>query len=114
MRDHARGMLVFDGMGHYSLTIIAGDLPKFASNNRALGNPDENKAIIGGSLAHFGIYVVNEADKSFLFRIERCTFPNWEGAELSRAFVMAGDELTYKDPRASAGGFATVVWQRVK
>ena len=111
---HAKGMLVFDATGHYMITLIAGDLPKFASNNRAMGTGDENKAVIGGSLAHFGTYVVNDVEKSFTFQVERVTFPNWEGAELRRSFVITADMLTYTDPRASAGGFATVVWKRVK
>jgi len=111
---HAKGMLVFDATGNYMLTLIAGDLPKFASNNRATGTADENKVVIGGSLAHFGTYAVNDAEKSFTFRVERVTFPNWEGAELKRSFVITADELIYTDPRASAGGFATVVWKRVK
>jgi Lipocalin-like domain len=42
----AKGMLVLDGAGHFMLTIIGPDLPKFSSNNRAAGTPDENKAVV--------------------------------------------------------------------
>jgi hypothetical protein len=111
---HAKGMLVFDDGGHYAIIFVAGDLPKFAANSRAMGTAEENKAVVGGSLAHFGTYVVNEGDRTFTFRMERCTYPNWEGAELKRSFVLAKDQLTYTDPNASAGGFATVIWARVK
>jgi hypothetical protein len=60
----AKGALSLDASGRYMITIIGADLPKFASNNRAAGTADENKAVVGKSIAHFGTYSVNEADKS--------------------------------------------------
>jgi hypothetical protein len=111
---NAKGVLMFDANGHYMITFIGANLPKFASNNRATGTVDENKAVVGGSLAHFGTYIVNEADKSFTYRIDSATFPNWDHAEQKRSFAIAGDELKYTVPSASAGGAATVIWKRVK
>ena len=96
------------------ITFFAANLPKFASNNRANGTTDENKAIVTGSLTHFGTYTVNEADKSFTFHIENATFPNWDKTEQKRAFVISGDELKYTTPVASAGGTAALIWKRAK
>jgi hypothetical protein len=109
-----KGLLVFDGGGRYVITFFAGNLPKFGSNNRATGTAEENKAIVTGSLAHFGTYTVNEADKSFTFHIENATFPNWDKTEQKRPFVISGDELKYMTAAASAGGTATLVWRRAK
>src|SRR6266478_4298459 len=50
---NAKGVLMFDANGRYTITFIGASLPKFASNSRATGTADENKAIVGGSLAHF-------------------------------------------------------------
>ena len=111
---NAKGILVFDAGGRYVITFFAANLPKFASNNRANGTPEENKAIVSGSLAHLGTYTVNEADKSFTFRVENATFPNWDNTEQKRPFVITSDELKYTTPMASAGGTATVVWKRAK
>ena len=111
---NAKGVLMFDANGHYMITFIGASLPKFGSNNRATGTVDENKAVVGGSLAHFGTYIVNEADKSFTYRIDSATFPNWDHAEQKRSFAIAGDELKYTVPLASAGGTATVIWKRLK
>jgi len=105
---------MFDANGHYTITFIGSNLPKFASNNRASGTPDENKAVVGSSLAHFGTYVVNEADKSLTYRIESATFPNWDKTDQKRSFVITGDELKYTVPAGSAGGTGTVTWKRVK
>jgi hypothetical protein len=110
---NAKGVLVFDNNGRYVITFIGSNVPKFASNNRAAGTAEENKAVVAGSLAHFGTYTVNEADKSFTFRVENATFPNWDNTELKRPFVMTGDELKYT-AAASAGGTATVIWKRAK
>lgn len=111
---NAKGLLLFDEKGRYSIIFIAANLPKFVSGNRSNGTADENKAVIAGSLAHFGTYVVDEADKSFTFQVDRATFPNWEGKNTKRSFVIAGDELRFTDPHASAGGVATTTFERAK
>ena len=111
---NAKGSLVFDANGRYSIVFIAADLPKFVSGNRTTGTADENKAVVAGSLAHFGTYVVDEADKSFTFQIERTTFPNWEGKNNKRSFVIAGDELRFTDPHSSGGGVAATIFRRAK
>jgi hypothetical protein len=111
---NAKGLLVFDGNGRYTIIFVAANLPKFVSGNRSSGTADENKAVIAGSLAHFGTYVVDEADKSFTFQIDRATFPNWESKNLKRSFVVTGDELRFSDPHASAGGVATATFKRAK
>jgi lipocalin-like protein len=110
----AKGTLFFDATGRFSIVFIAAGLPKFASNNRSQGTADENKAIVGGSIAQFGTYVVNEADKSFTFRVERSTFPNREGMEQRLAFTVSADDLMFTDPHSSAGGATTVTWKRAK
>ena len=109
-----KGVLVFDANGRYVITFIAANLPKFASNNRATGTADENKAVVSGSFAHFGTYVVNEADKSLTYKVENATFPNWNKTEQKRPFVITGDELKYTVQTVSAGGTGTVTWKRAK
>ena len=109
-----KGVLMLDANGRYVILFTSADIPKVASNNRLTATADENKAIVGGSVAHFGTYVVNEADKSFTFKVESSTFPNWSKTEQKRSFVIAGDELKYTVPVATAGGTATIVWKRAK
>jgi Lipocalin-like domain len=109
---NAKGVLSLDANGHYVLTIIGASLPKVASNNRSTATPEENKAIVGGSIAHFG--TVSISDKTIIFKVESATFPNWNGTEQKRAFSLTGDELKYTVAAASAGGTATVTWRRAK
>lgn len=110
----ANGSLVFDANGRYSIIFIAAGLPKFVSGNRSTGTADENRAVVAGSLAHFGTYVVDEMDKSFTFQVERATFPDWEGKNNKRSFAIAGDELHFTDPHASGGGVATTIFRRAR
>lgn len=107
-----KGLVIFDGNGRYALVNARADLPRFASTNRTQGTPEENKAVVLGSIAHFGRYAVNEVERTITFYIEGSTFPNWSGVEQKRPFVLAGDELKWTTP-ASGGGLGEVVLKRV-
>jgi hypothetical protein len=111
---NAKGVLTLDANGRYVLVFMRASLPKFASNNRMTGTPDENKAIVQGSFASFGTYSINAAEKTIIFRIESATFPNWDGDEQKRGFTLSGDDLKYVVLVASGGGIATVTWKRAK
>jgi len=108
-----QGLAVFDGNGRYILMTARSGQPKFASNNRAEGTPEEYKAVVHGSIAHFGRYTVNEAEKTITFHIEISTFPNWNGVEQKRPFTLTGDELKWTTA-ASSGGSAEVVLKRAR
>ena len=111
----AKGMMVLDATGHFMLTIIGPDLPKFGSNNRAGGTPEENKAVMSKSIAMIGDYSVNASEKTLTFKVESATFPNWNGTEQKRLLSpIDGGVLKYITPTASSGGVGTVTWKRVK
>jgi hypothetical protein len=111
----ANGMMSLDADGHFMLTIIGPNLPKFASNNRVAGTPEENKAVMSKSIAMIGTYLVNLSDKTLTFKVERSTFPNWNGTEQKRSIVTAsGDELKYITATASSGGVGIVTWKHAK
>jgi hypothetical protein len=111
---HPKGILIVDATGRYVLAVARAGLPKVASNNRTMATPEENKAIVGGSITHFGTLSVNAEDKTITFKIETSTFPNWDGIEQKRPFTITGDELQYTVPAQSGGGTGTVVWKRAK
>ena len=111
----AKGMMILDGDGHFMLTIIGPDLPKFAANNRVAGTPEENKAVMSKSIAMIGTYSVNSAEKTLSLKVDSATFPNWNGTEQKRLLSSSNkDELKYVTPTASSGGVGTVTWKRVK
>jgi lipocalin-like protein len=105
------GIATFDANGHYVLLTARTDIPRFASNNRNDGTPEENRAVVQGSIAHFGTYNVNESDKTITFHVQTSTFPNWNGAEQKRPFTVTASELKWITA-ASSGGTAEVVLRR--
>jgi hypothetical protein len=70
--------VTYDPNGRFLSLITRSDLPKFASNNREAGTPEENKAVVQGSIGMLGTYSVSETDKTVTTHIESCTFPNLE------------------------------------
>src|SRR4051794_35349758 len=45
-----KGVIVFGSEGRFTYVFSRSDLPKFASNNRGTGTPEENKAVVQGSI----------------------------------------------------------------
>jgi hypothetical protein len=90
------------------------DLPKFASGSRSTGTPDENKAVVRGTIAYFGTYSVDEKDKTLTLNIDGSTFPNWTGTSQTRSVTLADGVLTQFLPIGSGGGTVVVKFQRVK
>ena len=109
-----QGIAIFDESGRYAVVNARSDLPKFESNSRMDGSPEEYKAIAQGSIAHFGTYTVNESDRTITFHIQTSTFPNWNGNVQKRPFTLKGDELKWTTPAASGGGSGEVVLKRAK
>jgi len=110
-----RGMLIFTADGHYSLTLAKASLPKFASNSRVKGSAEENQAVVGGSITHFGKYTVNDKDKTITFHIESSTYPNWDGTTQTRPYSVSGDQMKYTVAVTSSGAKqGEVVWKRRK
>src|SRR5882757_1115783 len=110
---HPNGMLMLGADGRFMLTIIGTGLPRFASNNRANGTPEENKEVVSRSIAMIGNYVVDHDVSMLTLRTENATFPNWDGTEQKRSIVtLNAGELKYVTPSASGGGVGTVTWKR--
>lgn len=109
-----KGLLMFDAQGRYSLQILRASRARFAASDKAKGTPQEYADAVRGSNAHFGRYTVNAADKSITFHIENASFPNWEGTQQTRSFVLANGTLTYSVPTPTSGGNAIgeVEWRR--
>jgi hypothetical protein len=90
-------------------------LPKFAANNRMKGTAEDNQAVVQGSLAHYGRYAVaSEKEHTVNLSNEGSTFPNWDGQDQKRVWIVKGDELTVTNPTASVGGVVYAIWKRAK
>jgi len=113
--SNPKGLIIFTESGHYSSHVLRSDRPKFASNSRATGTPEENKAAVQGGIASFGSYTIDETKKSFTVRFEGSSYPNLEGTTQTRPFTISGDELKVTNPSPSIGGQASeITYRRAK
>src|SRR5438094_2702332 len=74
--SNPKGLIIFTDNGRFSSHTMRGDRPKFASNNRGQGTPDENKAVAIGTISSFGTYTADEANKTYVLRYEGSSYPN--------------------------------------
>jgi hypothetical protein len=110
-----KGILIFDASGQWSQIQMNSNRPKFKSDNRLEATPEESKAAMVASLAQFGTWTVNEADKTVIMRVEGSFIPNVDGTEGKRIVTsLTADELKYRNPGPSTGGTNEVVYKRAK
>lgn len=105
--------LILTANGHFSQFFMRADVPKFASNNRLTGTPEENAAVVKGANSSIGTFTV--ADKVVTLKVTAATYPNWNGTTQQRPILsFGGDELVWRVPAASGGNSIETQWKRVK
>jgi Lipocalin-like domain len=111
-----KGMMIYTSDGHFSFVNMRSDLPKLAANHRARATPEEAKAVVAGSIAYYGKYSVNEADKVITLKIEGSTFANLVGGEEQKRMItsLTADELKFTNPTTPSGEKVEFVWKRAK
>ena len=111
--QNPKGLFIITADGHFSWQVFRSDRPDFP--NRLNATPDEYKTTMLGSLAYFGTYSVNEAEKMVSFHTEGSTFPHSEGETLKRIITKVNDdELVYTNPATTTGARIEAVWKRLK
>lgn len=109
-----QGQFIFTADGHFSANIIRPGRPKFASNNRIAGTPEENKEAVAGNISVFGTYTVG-SDGSVTQHIVGSSFPNWDGTTQKRHARITGDEMTWTNPTPAIGaGNVVQILKRAK
>jgi hypothetical protein len=93
------GQYIFTPDSHFSFQAAA-ELPGFASGDNRKTTPEENKAVVEGSIAYYGIYTPNEAERTIILHIERSSFPNQNGTDGKRIITaLTADEMSYTSLR---------------
>jgi len=109
-----KGMMILDASGNYTQILVHSDLPRYGSNDRTKGTPEELAATVRGSVANFGAWTVDEAAKTLTYHIRGSTFPNQAGTDMKSTVNLAGDEWTSTIPRTTSGRQSVMVWKRAK
>jgi hypothetical protein len=115
---NAKGLLIFDRDGHFSLHVTRAGRTMFASENRMTGTTEENRAAVQGMISLVGTFTVNEQDRSMLLRVESSSYPNLDGTEQRQSFRIIGDQLSWPDAAPIAGPTgdlrSDLVWRRAR
>ena len=111
-----KGLLILEPDGRFVQILLTSGLPKFASNSRDTGTPEENKEIVTKSLAFFGTWTVDEASRTVSLAVEASTYPNYDGTTLKRLVTtLTATDMVWTNPTPSQGsGTGNVSWKRVK
>ena len=107
------GRMMFTESGYYSSINTHPDLPKFASNNRMKGTPEENQAVVQKSIAAFGKYSVSPDGKVLTLHQEGGTWAVRNGKTETREMKLDGDKMSFLT-RATYGGTSELKYERVK
>jgi hypothetical protein len=108
-----KGLLLIDMHGNYSLQIFRSERPRFASNDKATGTPDEFREAVLGSSTHYGTLTVDPAKHKLAFHIINASYPNWAGQTQTRSYQLKDGELSYRVPPRANGDIPISVWRRV-
>jgi Lipocalin-like domain len=111
-----KGIVIYTSDGHFTFVNTRSDLPKFASNSRSQGTPEEYQAVVQGSIAYFGTYSVDEVDKVIIVQIEGSRFANLIGRPNEKRIItsLTADELKFRDPATPSGATLELAWTRAK
>ena len=110
------GRISYDASGNMAVQILRADRPRFASDDRYNGTPEEVRAAFEGSLAYFGRYEVDADAGTVTHHVVACTFPNWIGRHQKRHYVFSGNRLALRTPPMLMGGAmitGELVWERI-
>ena len=113
--ENPKGLFIITDSGHFSWQVFRCDRPHLVSNNRLNGTADELNAINQGTLAYFGTYSVDEAEKTITFRTVASTYPNSEGELIKRVITkLSPDEMIYSNPANTLGERVEARWKRLR
>jgi hypothetical protein len=108
------GIAVFTTDKHYVLEIFKSERLKFASGNRSTGTPEEYKDAALSMSCHFGVYMVDVANSTISFGIERASFPNYDGTTRTNPFTIRGDTLSWRVPARADGSVPVSTFVRIR
>ncbi len=114
--SNPKGIMIFSHDGYFALIQMRAELPGIVANSRDKGTPEENKAIVQGSIAYFGMYSVNEAEKVISIQLGGSTFANLLGGGGQKKIItsLTAEELKFINPRTPSGATLEVGWKRAK
>jgi hypothetical protein len=106
------GQFIFTNNGRFSFQVTA-DIPKWASIDYRKTTPEENKAVVEGTMSYFGTYTA--VDNTIALHIERSSIPNLNGTDGRRIVnAVSDDEMNWTNPAVFGLGSITCSNKRIQ
>jgi hypothetical protein len=111
-----KGINVFDANGRFFVMIASADNSKMASKDpSSKTNTEDAGGLIVESIAYYGTYTVDEAERAAILHLEASTFPSQIGTDQKRTITsLTADELKYSGPVAMSGVQVHQAWKRAE
>jgi hypothetical protein len=109
-------ILIYDGSGHFSAQFMKRDRSRSEPESRMAAAAPNNSRAVGGYDAYFGTYTVDNRQGTVTQCLVGALSHENVGQVLTRAMIIAGDELTILVHTMSAAGESitrTLRWLRV-
>ncbi|MCP5128838.1 MAG: lipocalin-like domain-containing protein [Pseudomonadales bacterium] len=113
--EDALGLAIFTESGYMSGQLMRPGRPNFASNNQALGTPDEIQQSFLGYIAYYGRCELDLQSQTITTHVEGSMYPNWVGSEQVRFYELGDDRLVLRTPPITLGDeeiTGVLTWQR--
>lgn len=108
------GRITYDAAGRMSAQLMKpgrkSTLPSGMSFVLGRASDAEIREAVGGFIAYYGTFEVDEKAGEVVHHVEACLVPSWVGTDLRRKYQFAGKRMTL---RAAVGGITVdLVWER--
>ena len=113
----AQGSIIYTETGRYSGQLMRKDRPRLKSGDQMKATDEEVRSNFEGCISYFGTYQVNETDGIISHYVEASIFPNMEGSEQKRQFVISEDRLQLRTQPIRLGGekaIGVLEWERIE
>jgi hypothetical protein len=98
-----KGILILDSGGRYAMVLFKSDRPRLRSRT-----PQELLAATKDSIAQFGTWSVDEAERTLTWHREGALIPNFEGTDFKVSVELSGDELKLSEQAVQQNGVLSV------
>ena len=114
--EDAHGSIIYTATGRFAVQLMRTDRPRSKSADQMKGTAEEMGANYKGCIAYYGSYEFDHAGGYVVHHVEGSLFPNWEGQDLKRFYVLSGNRLQLTTPPTLWGGGGEIVgvleWER--
>jgi hypothetical protein len=114
--DRPAGLIIYTADGHMAAQLY--DTRRFRSGDRwDATSPEVARAVVAGSVAYFGTYLLDRAAGTVTHNVEGAMRPDWVGTALVRAFKFVTPNRLELRVISNAGQRTTtgsvLLWERI-